>query len=141
MRRTFKSAIGWIMIIPLGLLLAAIGLALFFEPDKWPALLILVPLLLFFIHLVRNTDYTIDGGLLRIRCGIFRFQTIGISSITRITETRNPLSSPALSLDRLDIRYGNRGQVMISPKEKDAFIAAIREVNPDADIRVKKPVL
>lgn len=130
MRKTFKSAIGWIMIIPLGLLLGAIGLVLFLEPNDWKALLVFIPLLAFIIHLMMRTDYTIDSGQLRIRCGIFRYQTIEISSITRITETSNPLSSPALSLDRLNIRYGNRGQVMISPKEKAAFIEAIREINP-----------
>lgn len=118
------------MIIPLALLLGTLGLVLFFEPEKWPALLILVPVILFIVHLLLRTDYTIDGDHLRIRCGIFRYAPIEISSITRITETRNPLSSPALSLDRLDIRYGNRRQVMISPKEKAAFIEAIREINP-----------
>lgn len=39
--------------------------------------------------------------------------------------TRGPLSSPALSLDRLRIEYGKRGVVLISPREKEAFVRAL----------------
>ena len=130
MRKTFRSAIGWILIVPLVLLLGVIGLVLVTEPGQWRALLILVPVILFFVHLLLTTNYTIEDGQLRIRCGVFRYAPIDIASITRITETRNPLSSPALSLDRLNIRYGNRREVMISPKDKAGFLAAIQRINP-----------
>lgn len=133
MRKTFRSAIGWIMIIPLVLLLVVAGFALYAEPKQWPAMLILIPVLLFIADLLIRTDYTIEGDQLRIRCGFFRYGPIDIASITCITETRNPLSSPALSLDRLHIRYGHRGQVMISPKDKAGFLAAIQRINPLVD--------
>lgn len=136
MRKTFRSAIGWIMIVPLVLLLVIAGLALYAEPKQWPALLVLIPVQLFITHLLVRTDYTIDGDQLRIRCGLFRYAPIEISSITSISETRNPLSSPALSLDRLDIRYGNKRQVMISPKDKAGFLAAIHSINPAVAVAV-----
>jgi hypothetical protein len=61
---------------------------------------------------------------LLIRCGPFRW-TVPIDSITAVEETRNPLSSPALSLDRLRIRYGKQRQVMVSPADKAGFMKAI----------------
>jgi hypothetical protein len=40
-----------------------------------------------------------------------------------VVPTRNPLSSPALSLDRLHIRYGgSRMGIMISPVNKAVFL-------------------
>ena len=50
-----------------------------------------------------TTDYTIEKDKLLIRSGIIYRKTIDIQSIHRIVETFNPLSSPALSLDRLKI--------------------------------------
>jgi hypothetical protein len=58
---------------------------------------------------------------LRIRCGPVDSR-IALSAITGITATRNPASSPALSLDRLQIDYGQGQSVMISPRDKESFI-------------------
>jgi Bacterial PH domain/Sodium:solute symporter family len=47
--------------------------------------------------------------------------------------TRNPLSSPALSLDRLCIHYkvgGKRRMVMISPADKESFLRVIAALVP-----------
>jgi hypothetical protein len=137
MRKVFPSAIGWIMIVPLIILLGVVLLMLFLEPRKWQALIVVVPIAIFIVHLLMTTDYTIDGTQLRIRCGFFKTAPIDITLIQSIAETNNPLSSPALSLDRLLIRYAERRQVMISPKDKVAFIDAIREVNPAVVVRIK----
>jgi hypothetical protein len=73
-----------------------------------------------------RTHYTIAGDQLHIVCGPL-YRNIRISGITRVTETRNPLSSPALSLDRLRIEYCNDRSVMVSPDDKPAFLAVIRQ--------------
>ena len=39
--------------------------------------------------------------------------------------TRDPLSSPALSLDRLKVSYGPKKHVLISPANKAGFLSAI----------------
>ncbi|MFQ5610075.1 MAG: PH domain-containing protein [Woeseiaceae bacterium] len=40
--------------------------------------------------------------------------------------TRNPLSSPALSLDRLKITYGPKNRkVLVSPADKESFVQAL----------------
>lgn len=75
----------------------------------------------FSLWLVNGTYYTLrPDGVLLIRAGPIK-RTIVLAHITEIVPTRNPLSSPALSLDRLKIRYGDRA-VMISPQHKRAFM-------------------
>jgi len=71
-----------------------------------------------------TTRYDLSGGTLIIRSGPFRW-SIPVADIKSITPTRNPLSSPALSLDRLRIEYGRERAVMISPNQKEAFLRAL----------------
>ena len=71
--------------------------------------------------------YTIDGNRLIVRSGPLRWR-IPISEITAITETRDPISSPALSINRLRIEYGNKKSVLISPRDKDAFLRQIEAI-------------
>ena len=70
-----------------------------------------------------GTHYTVDGNTLRIACGPFRWQ-VPIDAIESVEPTRNPLSSPALSLDRLRIQYGRR-RIQVSPADKAGFLSAI----------------
>ena len=76
-----------------------------------------------------STRYTIAGSTLLVQSGIFRWQ-IPISEIESITPTRNPLSSPAASLDRLDVRYSGGRSLLISPRDRDRFLEAVKVVNP-----------
>jgi hypothetical protein len=74
--------------------------------------------------LLLGTHYTVDRGYIRIVSGPFRWK-VPIAEITSVKATRNPLSSPALSLDRISIRYGKRRRIMISPADKAGFLEAI----------------
>ena len=76
------------------------------------------------IWLLMTTRYVVDKEMLRIHCGPFRWK-IRLDEIESIKATRNPLSSPALSLDRIMIRYRKRGRVMVSPVDKEKFAAAV----------------
>jgi membrane protein YdbS with pleckstrin-like domain len=71
-----------------------------------------------------RTHYTIADGELRIVSGPFR-RTVPLADITSIEPTRNPLSSPALSLDRLKVSYGDKKYVLVSPADKTGFLSAI----------------
>lgn len=93
--------------------------------------------------LVSSTRYVIDGDHLRVYSGPFRWR-VPLATITNIAPSRNPLSSPALSLDRLRIDYGRGQQLLISPRDKEGFLTAIDEArrrvlagssNPDIDRR------
>ncbi|TXK59045.1 PH domain-containing protein [Alkalisalibacterium limincola] len=74
------------------------------------------------LWLMLSTRYTIRGDQLLVQCGPFTWR-IKVAEITGITPTSNPLSSPALSLDRLRIDYGQRASLMISPRDKDKFLS------------------
>jgi len=84
--------------------------------------MVLVILLLFSIF--ARTHYTVADGDLRIVSGPFGW-TIALSEITSIEPSRNLLSSPALSIDRLKVSYGKRKFVLISPADKAGFLAAV----------------
>ena len=78
-----------------------------------------------------GTHYTIDGNSLRVACGPFRWM-VPIDAIESVESTRSPLSSPALSLDRLQIQYGKR-RIMVSPADRAGFLKAIGQ--DPADVR------
>lgn len=71
-----------------------------------------------------GTSYTFTGRDLVIRSGPARWE-IPVASIESITPTRNLRSSPALSLDRLQLDYGDGQRVLVSPRDKDAFLAEL----------------
>ncbi|HEY2773132.1 MAG TPA: PH domain-containing protein [Candidatus Binatia bacterium] len=97
--------------------------------ESWPALVVVLVTLAFALGLpswlIVSTRYTLTDEELRIRSGPFRW-TIALRSIRRVTPTRNPLSSPALSLDRLRIDYDGRS-IMISPLYRGRFVDELKE--------------
>jgi hypothetical protein len=73
-----------------------------------------------------GTSYTLLADQLRIRSGPFRFR-VPLAEITAVAPSRSPMSSPACSLDRLEIRYrGDRSRMLISPEDKAGFLEALR---------------
>lgn len=77
------------------------------------------------LWLMRATFYVLDDQRLAIRCGPFRW-SIPLAKIRSVKRTRSMLSGPALSLDRVEIRYGRFGMfgfVLISPERRDQFLA------------------
>lgn len=76
------------------------------------------------VWLLMSTRYVVDHELLQIYCGPFRWK-IRLDEIESLRATRNPLSSPALSLDRVMIRYRNGRRVMVSPQDKEKFADAL----------------
>ena len=126
----------WLVLLIRGIplaVLAVIGYAWYCEraDARGPlaGIVILIALQVFLIEpILRTTYYLIDGPRLIIRSSFLTWR-VPIAEITRITPTRNPLSSPALSLDRLQIDYG-RKVILVSPEEKERFIEALKAVNP-----------
>jgi membrane protein YdbS with pleckstrin-like domain len=68
-----------------------------------------------------STRYLLGDNELDVRSGPFRW-TVPIKEITAIDAARGLLSSPALSLDRLRIRYSAERELMISPENRKAFL-------------------
>jgi hypothetical protein len=68
-----------------------------------------------------------------VRGGPFRWR-IPLAAIVSVTPTRNPLSSPACSLDRLRITHrGPRGErgLLVSPASKTGFLDALARRCPE----------
>ncbi len=76
-----------------------------------------------YFGLVFPMKYGIGGEELVIRFGICRFR-IKLAEITEVRPTHNPLSAPALSIDRLYVQYGEGffKAALISPADKEGFL-------------------
>jgi len=81
----------------------------------------------FVLWVLYGTRYTITDKTLIIQSGPFRW-VIDLETISEISPTRNPISSPASSLDRLLVRYRqNPTGIMISPEDKADFLRDLME--------------
>ncbi len=79
----------------------------------------------FMLWVLYGTWYEFSGKTLLIRSGPFWFR-VPLNEIDGVEPTRNPLSSPACSLDRLMIRYRDgKRRIMISPHDKVGFLRAL----------------
>jgi len=76
------------------------------------------------LWLLASTRYTVTHEMLIVRSGPFRWH-IPRSEISQIQSSRSLLSSPALSLDRLEIKYGAGKSLLVSPADKEAFVRAL----------------
>ncbi|MEI2555998.1 PH domain-containing protein [Acinetobacter pittii] len=135
----FRSKIDWWLLLIFVVITANIVMKIYEEnyhyslASNFPHLVIYSLVILVIWLPIFNTYYLVENNTLIIRSLVFRWK-ININDITRIEPTHNPLSSPALSLDRLKIYYMKDGRVatvMISPKDKEGFLNMLRN-NPDA---------
>ena len=136
---TFRSKLGKEIIIPIAIILVGLGSLMAYQ-RIWNGLTVIVCIAIFITFIFLTTYYQIDGRILKIRCGLFSTLNIDIDTIRRMSETNNPISSPAFSLDRLEIKYQKDRKidtVMISPKDKDGFIKMITQLNPTIELRLK----
>ncbi|RZJ55116.1 MAG: hypothetical protein EON49_21085, partial [Acidovorax sp.] len=81
------------------------------------------------LWLLLDTSYTLTAEELLVRSGPLRWR-IALGDVREVLPSRSWVSSPALSLDRLRIRYGQGRSILISPREKQRFIDALRERCP-----------
>ena len=116
-RDLWLSLVVWIpgVIIPIALISFNNGQ---FDPIST---FIFVPLVAFLAWIWFGTGYLVTDDELKIKSGPIRL-TIPLEKITSIESTRNPISSPALSMDRLEIKYGEGKVAIISPLDKEGFI-------------------
>ena len=81
----------------------------------------------FMIWVLYRTEYVLTMEDLLVRCGPFRYR-IPLAGVDSVTPSRNPLSSPACSLDRLLIKWEDgRRQILISPDPKADFLRVLAQ--------------
>lgn len=133
--RRFPSRIdAWLIGLVFGSLLlgaVGVGVALVLDPGMTTtelaiAIVAVLAVGVGMFWMIRTTHYTVDGDTLRVRGGPWRLN-IPIASITSVKPSRSLLSSPAWSLDRLEIRHGSGKSVLISPDDREGFLRALRE--------------
>jgi len=127
----------WLGLLIWGLMLLA-AIPAFLKPGKGQ-LIIMITVILFIGWIWFGTGYEISEDQLKISCGPFRHR-IPIQEIKEIKRTRSPLSSPACSLDRMEIKFGKSKRIMISPADKENFIKTImkKSQNIQLDEELKK---
>jgi|ERR1700694_1002063 len=130
MKKTYKSKVEKAILLPMAMLLLVLELVMLFN-QIWAGAILIVLIGLFIVYLYLDTSYELTGDdRLKVKSGFLFHREIYVKSIKRITQTRNPLTSPALSLDRLEIQYNRYDRVLISPNEKSEFISRLKQVNP-----------
>jgi hypothetical protein len=76
------------------------------------------------VWLLFSTYYVVEANTLKIRSGPFGWSIL-ISEIKSVRPSRSVLSSPALSLNRLEIQYGRGQSILVSPEDIEGFKNAI----------------
>ena len=91
---------------------------------------ILTTIYTFILHIFLKTTYIVENKTLKIKCGFLFNKNILIDDIKGIKKTKNLISSPAPSFDRIEIKYGKFDEVIISPKDKVGFAKDLTLINP-----------
>ncbi|MFQ3546113.1 PH domain-containing protein [Halobacillus rhizosphaerae] len=80
-----------------------------------------------------STYYLLTEKHIIIRSGPFR-KTIDLENVKAAKRTRTPMSSPALSLQRIEILLTNYGMAIMSPRHREDFLKQLDDYCPDANI-------
>lgn len=130
--KIYKSKVDlWLALIVVASVVLLIGgtiQTIYSEGLYHPASLTLLASSIFFIAIMFGlaypVSYEISQSDLIIRSGLSK-SSIELSSIETVRPSKNPLSSPAWSLDRLRIDYHRKGKlsfILISPRDKSSFL-------------------
>ncbi|MBI2729831.1 MAG: PH domain-containing protein [Sphingobacteriales bacterium] len=131
--KKYYSKISWVIFLPIYGLLVTLAVFLIIQ-KAWSAVLIIFIVLSFITLIIKSTHYTVDKNLLIIKSAFIINKKIDIQTITKVTPTYNPIASPALSIRRLEIHYGDHGFILISPVSKEEFLNELLKVNPRIQI-------
>jgi hypothetical protein len=125
--KVYKSKIDWWLILIFLLVFGYPIVEGIIEKEYVLSIVFGLLLLVFFI-LAKTLRYKMNEQYL-----IIWWKKIEIATIRKVYFTRNPLSSPALSLDRIAIVYNKYDEILISPEDKEAFISDLLKLNPNIE--------
>lgn len=129
MGQRFKSKVGLEIFLPLAFVFLFVAIASWSEGRGLTVLYLIGPIAAIVFYTLFSTSYRIVEDQLIIRCGFLYRKTIAIADIVSVKPSRNLLSSPAASLDRIEVRYRSRDFVLLSPLDKQGFVRALKEIN------------
>ena len=124
--------------IILGILLWGVVLNAFYKfglpgiVNLKPVHLIAQPLILLLVGTIWfGIKYIITNEQLKIKLGRFTTFTVEVKNIESISRSYNPLSSPAPSLRRINLKFRNGAFLLLSPANEQEFIKILSEINPN----------
>lgn len=130
--KVYKSKIDWYFFLPLSYPVFLCVQSFFTANYLMGAITLII---LFIVGLMlQKTEYFISETELKIQSGFLVNEKIAISNIRKIEKTKSILSAPALSMDRIMVRYNKFDEIVISPKEKQEFITHLLSINPNIEI-------
>ncbi|HHT22712.1 MAG TPA: PH domain-containing protein [Bacteroidales bacterium] len=129
MNKIYKSKIGIGLVTFIVILISISSLPLFLGAFSWIGFFIVLLTVIFILYIFLSIVYVIDGENLIVKNSFLKPQIIDIKTIKEISETHNPISAPAASLDRIEIKYGKNCSIIVSPKKKKEFISDLIKIN------------
>ena len=139
MAKTHKSAIDWwiqlLVVLPMltGSAIIVAGLATGHDRLRTIGVLSTAGYCLLLGLVVLPIVYVVGDHGLTIRAGLIRLR-IPWDRLVEIAPSSSPMSSPAMSLKRLDVRYtkleGTPKHVLISPLDRPAFLKDCAAASP-----------
>ncbi|AWI26549.1 PH domain-containing protein [Flavobacterium pallidum] len=135
-KSTATMIIMWVLVIalPIPIIFAA------FQEEQGTLIIPMVIVLLieaFFISMVLDTKYTVDGEILFYRSGPIRGK-IDISKIRKIEENNSFVKystlKPGLSNRGFVIHFNTFDDIFISPDNKEAFVKLLLQINPGIQV-------
>ncbi len=133
----FRSRIS---IVLAAIILVAFGLPLVNDADDAAAALMIGAIFISVCAIFVTINYTISEANIIVRCLGFKMATIDIARIKSVKRSYNPLSSPAASIKRLEVKFYYKGKLetaLISPVREAEFLAKLKEINPNIAIKVE----
>ncbi|CDF79090.1 conserved hypothetical protein (DUF1200) [Formosa agariphila KMM 3901] len=132
----YKSKFGYETIILLTLILVCTLGFMIYNNEPVEAMLtvggVFALVYTFCLYISFKTKYTIaDEGTLKLTCGFLYSKTYDIQKITSISESNNLMSSPAPSIDRLELSYAKYDLIIVSPKDQIGFANLLKSLNPN----------
>ena len=110
---------------------------------SWPgivAICVFIAIVLILIWLITTVKYAIRGTELGIRNLAYKWEWLPIEKIESVKPVKSILAGPALSFNRLSIKFSDRKVLRstmpleIAPKEVENFIKALKSINPKIKI-------
>jgi hypothetical protein len=95
----------------------------------WLPIILTVLVATVVVWVVLSTYYEFVGDLLVAHSGPFSWR-IPVKEISGVRESTSVRSGPALSMDRIEIAFGDGRVLLISPADKAGFLAALRRRSP-----------
>lgn len=132
----YKSKIDLSLIILIYGIITGVILPMLIIDFSWFGLGLLVSILALVSIPLFGIRYIIEGTTLNVKTSFFSKKAYDINDMVEITATRNPLSAPATSLDRISIKFSHRYMpLLLSPQDKDTFANVLKSINPNIQIK------